>query len=69
MRNTLNWSNSCKKTVTVAVTLELTENDIFNWLIECQNPDTLKYLGRAALKFARDIESQSADGWHSDVLG
>lgn len=68
MANT-DWKTTMKKTATVHTEIELDDNDIFNWLTECQNPETLKYLGKAALKFAYYLENKNEESWHSDVLG
>ena len=43
------------------VEVKLTANDIFNWLNSCGNAETLKYLGKAALSFARAIENPDYD--------
>lgn len=68
MSNSTNWKTTMNKTATVHMAVELDDNDIFNWLTECTNPETLKYLGRAALKFAHALENREDEGWHSDVL-
>ena len=47
------------------VEVKLTENDIFNWLNSCDNAETLKYLGKAALNFARAIENPNFDDFRS----
>lgn len=56
-----------QKSITVDFEIELDKNDIFNWLNSCENPETLKYLGRAALNFARAIEEPDTDDFRSRV--
>ena len=58
-------SEKVKKIIAVDVEIELTENDIFNWLNNCDNPETLKYLGRAALRFAAMLEEPNDDDFRS----
>lgn len=54
-----------KKTVSVDVETEINTNDIFNWLCFCDDAETLRYLGRAALNRARAIENPDYDEIHS----
>lgn len=54
-----------KKIVAVDIEVELTQNDIFNWLNNCDNPETLKNLGRAALRFAAMLEEPDDDDFRS----
>ncbi len=54
-----------KKIVAVDIEVELTENDILNWLLDCKDPKTLKVLGRAALNFARGLENPDDDDFRS----
>lgn len=58
-----NYKSTVKKMVEVEV--EMSANDIFNWLVECQDPDTLRYLGRAALRFAAGLENPDDDDFRS----
>ena len=58
-------SEKVNKIIAVDVEIELTENDIFNWLNSCDNPETLKYLGRAALRFAAMLEDPDDDDFRS----
>lgn len=51
----VHYEDTLVKTVTVTQQVKLDDNDIFNWLCQCQNPETLKYLGRAALRFAHNL--------------
>ena len=54
-----------EKTIPVTIEVELTENDIFNWLNDCQNSHTLRNLGRAAFNFARALENPDDDDFRS----
>lgn len=47
------------------VKVELSANDIFNWLEACGNADTLRYLGKAALRMANAIENPDNDDFRS----
>ena len=53
------------KHVAVTVEAELDKNDIFNWLTECQNVETLKYLGKYALRCAESLEHPDYDDFRS----
>lgn len=57
--NTPNFSfkTTMVKTKTVTESVELDENDIFNWLTDCTNAETLKMLGHAALRYAHEMEN------------
>lgn len=50
---------------TVDVSVEITYNDIFNWLTKCENVEMLRNLGRYAIKCARDIEEPDDDDFRS----
>lgn len=54
-----------RKIVALDVEIELTANDIFNWINNCQDPLTLRNLGNAALSFAAALESPDDDGFRS----
>lgn len=54
-----------KKTVPIDIEIELTENDIFNWLMDCKDPKALRNLARAALNFARGLEDPDDDDFRS----
>lgn len=54
-----------EKTVPVTVTIDVSKNDIFNWLTQCEDPETLRYLGRYALRLARTIENPDDDDFRS----
>lgn len=54
-----------EKNVSVTVEIELNENDIFNWLNDCQDARTLRNLGRAALSFAKGLENPDDDDFRS----
>ena len=58
-------SGKVKKVVPVDIEIELTENDIFNWLMDCKDPKTLRNLGRAALNFAKGLEDPDDDDFRS----
>lgn len=45
--------------------IELTANDIFNWINNCQDPLTLRNLGNAALSFAAALEHPDVDDFRS----
>lgn len=54
-----------RKVVVVDVEIELTANDIFNWINNCQDPLTLRNLGNAALSFAAALEHPDDDDFRS----
>ena len=56
---------SIRKIVAVDVEIELTANDIFNWINNCQDPLTLRNLGNAALSFAAALERPDDDDFRS----
>ena len=56
---------SVRKIVAVDVEIELTANDIFNWINNCQDPLTLRNLGNAALSFAAALEDPDDDDFRS----
>ena len=66
-RNTA-WESEVRKKAYVETFIKLDDNDIFTWLATCTNPETLKYLGRAALTFAHHLENKEEPGWHSDIM-
>lgn len=47
------------------VSVELSVNDIFNWLTDCQNPAALRYLGKYALRCAEGLENPDDDDFRS----
>lgn len=51
--------------VPVEIEIPLSKNDIFNWLTDCTDPDTLRYLGRYALNCARGLEQPDDDDFRS----
>lgn len=51
--------------VPVEVQIPLSKDDIFNWLTECTDPDTLRYLGRYAINCARGLEQPDDDDFRS----
>ena len=55
------------KTVTVNVRIEMTTNDIFNWLNACNDVDTLRYLSKVARKRADAIENPDNDDFRSII--
>lgn len=54
-----------RKIVAVEVEIELSANDIFNWINNCQDPLTLRNLGNAALSFAAALEHPDDDDFRS----
>lgn len=54
-----------RKTISVEVCVELSVNDIFNWLTDCQNPAALRYLGKYALHCAEGLENPDDDDFRS----
>lgn len=54
-----------RKTIPVEVSVELSVNDIFNWLTDCQNPAALRYLGKYALSCAEGLENPDDDDFRS----
>ena len=59
------FNGKLQKNVSVTVEIELTDNDIFNWLNDCRNPRTLRNLACAALSFARALEDPDDDDFRS----
>lgn len=51
--------------VPVEVQIPLSKNDIFNWLTDCTDPDTLRYLGSYAINCARGLEQSDNDDFRS----
>lgn len=49
----------------VDVTFEITENDVFNWLTQCDDPDTLERLGKTCLKYAHGLRDPDDDDFRS----
>ena len=49
------------KTISNQVTIEISTNDIFNWLTNCRDIETLKYLGKYALAKASYMENPDND--------
>lgn len=58
-------SQTIKKEVTVEVEAEITTNDIFNWIVACNDTKTLRYLAKAANNRASAIENPDYDDFHS----
>lgn len=54
-----------RKIVALDVEIELTANDIFDWINNCQDPLTLRNLGNAALSFAAALERPDDDDFRS----
>lgn len=54
-----------RKTIPVEVSVELSVNDIFNWLTDCQNPAALRYLGKYAMRCAEGLENPDDDDFRS----
>lgn len=54
-----------RKIVALDVEIELTANDIFDWINNCQDPLTLRNLGNAALSFAAALERPDDDDFKS----
>ena len=59
------YSAKIQKTVSLALDVQLSENDIFNWLGLCSSPEILKYLGRYAFNCAKCIEDPDNDDFRS----
>lgn len=41
----------------MVMTVPVSANSVYGWLEECRDPGMLRYLGRAALRFADKIEN------------
>lgn len=54
-------SGIVRKQIEISVDIELTANDLFNWLTDCRDIKTLNYLGHYALKCANDLENPPED--------
>ena len=59
------FNGKLEKNISVTVEIELTANDIFNWLNDCQDTSILRNLGRAALNFAKALENPDDDDFRS----
>lgn len=55
------------KTISNQVTIEISTNDIFNWLTNCRDIETLKYLGKYALAKASYMENPDNDDFRSRI--
>ena len=64
-KTSVDYCGNVSVSVIGEIKVNLTDNDIFNWLNSCQNAETLKYLGKAALSFARAIENTNFDDFRS----
>lgn len=47
------------------VTVPVTENDIFNWMTRCRDPEALRRLGKYAAKCAAGLEDPDNDDFRS----
>lgn len=61
-----NRQKICKQ-ISVTVEAEISTNDIFNWLNACNDAETLRYLGKAALSRANAIENPDNDDFRSII--
>ena len=55
------------KTISNQVTIEISTNDIFDWLTNCRDIETLKYLGKYALAKASYMENPDNDDSRSRI--
>ena len=55
------------KTISNQVTVKISTNDIFNWLANCRDIETLKYLGKYALAKASYMENPDNDDFRSRI--
>ena len=61
-----NFNDGCfEATISAKVKIELTKEDIFNWLNECKDPETLIYLGNAAIRFSMAFDNPDEDDFRS----
>lgn len=58
-------TGTVKVPLSADVEVTLTENDIFNWLTHCDNPNCLEYLGKYALKLANNLRAPDDDDFRS----
>ena len=65
METKVGYAGRIQKTIEVDLDVEMTHNDIFNWLTLCTSAETLRYLGNYALRCARDLENQDNDDFRS----
>ena len=66
MSNNVKVINQKIKTkVEIEIEADIQTNDIFNWLMACNDADTLRYLGKAALNRCRAIENPDDDDFRS----
>jgi DNA-binding helix-turn-helix protein len=63
--HTPTYSQPIRKTIPVAVTIPLSVNEVFNWLVDCPDPGILRYIGKAALRFASELENPDDDDFRS----
>ena len=55
------------KTISNQITIEISTNDIFDWLTNCRDIETLKYLGKYALAKASYMENPDNDDFRSRI--
>lgn len=65
METKVDYTGKVQKTVKLNLDVEMSHNDIFNWLTRCTNIETLRYLGNYALRCARDLENPDDDDFRS----
>lgn len=55
------------KTASLSVNTDINidTNDIFNWLTKCDDPETLRYLGKYANRRARCLNKPDEDDFRS----
>lgn len=66
MKARTSYCGVVSKKVESTIEIELTENDIFNWLTNCDDKETLKYLGNYARTRYKELsEKQPLDDFRS----
>lgn len=65
MNMKVDYNAKIKNTIEIPINIEISTNDIFNWLSDCDNVDTLRYLGRHALNQIKIIENPDNDDFRS----
>lgn len=51
------------------IIVPLTEENICDWLSDCNDPEILKRIGRMALSFAGQLEEENRSSFYSTIQG
>lgn len=61
VKSKVNYNAEVELQLTHMLKITLSENDVFNWITSCDNVETLRYLGRYALKCAHSLENPDTE--------